>query len=34
LREIFANGEPVPPEFSRAEVVAVLQEYYGSSARQ
>ena len=34
LREIFANGEPVPPEFSRAEVVAVLQEYYGSSTRQ
>jgi sulfate adenylyltransferase len=28
LREMFANGEPIPPEFSRAEVVAVLQEYY------
>jgi sulfate adenylyltransferase len=34
LREMFANGEPIPPEFSRAEVVAVLQEFYGSSARQ
>ena len=28
LREMFANGEPIPPEFSRAEVVAVLQTYY------
>jgi sulfate adenylyltransferase len=34
LREMFANGEPIPAEFSRAEVVAVLQEYYGGSARQ
>jgi len=34
LREMFANGEPIPPEFSRAEVVAVLQEYYGGLGRQ
>ena len=30
LREMFANGEPVPGEFSRPEVVAVLREYYDS----
>lgn len=30
LREMFANKEQVPEEFSRPEVVAVLQEYYGS----
>jgi len=30
LREMFANGEPVPPEFSRTEVVDVLREYYDS----
>jgi sulfate adenylyltransferase len=30
LREMFANGEPIPPEFSRPEVVAVLQTYYGN----
>ena len=30
LREMFANGEPIPPEFSRPEVVAVLQAYYGN----
>jgi len=34
LREMFANGESIPPEFSRVEVVAVLQEYYGSLDRQ
>ena len=28
LREMFANGESIPPEFSRDEVVAVLREYY------
>ena len=28
LREMFANHEPIPAEFSRAEVSAVLQEYY------
>ena len=29
LREMFANHEPIPPEFSRPEVVAVLREFYG-----
>ena len=28
LREMFANDEPIPPEFSRTEVVEVLREYY------
>ncbi len=28
LREMFARSEPIPPEFSRPEVVAVLQAYY------
>jgi sulfate adenylyltransferase len=28
LREMFRNGEPIPTEFSRAEVLAVLQAYY------
>jgi len=28
LREMFANGESIPPEFSRNEVVDVLREYY------
>jgi sulfate adenylyltransferase len=28
LREMFANHERVPPEYSRPEVVAVLQAYY------
>ncbi len=28
LREMFANHEPIPSEFSRPEVVAVLQAYY------
>ena len=28
LREMFANREPIPTEFSRPEVVAVLQDYY------
>ena len=28
LREMFANHEPIPPEFSRAEVSTVLQGYY------
>jgi sulfate adenylyltransferase len=30
LRAMFASGEPIPPEFSRAEVVEVLQAYYGN----
>ena len=32
LREMFANGEDIPPEFSRPEVVAVLREFYGEPA--
>ncbi|NQV57641.1 MAG: sulfate adenylyltransferase, partial [Rhodospirillales bacterium] len=28
LREMFANKEDVPKEFSRPEVLAVLQEFY------
>lgn len=34
LREMFANGEPIPPEFSRPEVVDVLREYYDDVTRQ
>ncbi len=30
LREMFANHETVPPEFSRPEVLKVLQAYYDS----
>ncbi len=30
LREMFANHEDIPKEFSRREVVAVLQKYYDS----
>jgi sulfate adenylyltransferase len=30
LREMFANREAIPPEFSRPEVVEVLQAYYDS----
>jgi sulfate adenylyltransferase len=30
LREMFANGETIPDEFSRPEVVAILREYYAS----
>jgi sulfate adenylyltransferase len=30
LRQMFANREPIPAEFSRPEVVAVLQAYYDS----
>ncbi len=32
LREMFANGEPIPPEFSRPEVVEVLREHYDGAA--
>jgi sulfate adenylyltransferase len=28
LRQMFANHEPIPAEFSRPEVVEVLQTYY------
>ncbi len=34
LREMFATGEPIPPEFSRTEVVEVLREYYDALGRQ
>jgi len=34
LREMFANGEAIPPEFSRPEVADVLREYYDSVSRQ
>jgi sulfate adenylyltransferase len=30
LREMFAGREPIPEEFSRREVVEVLQAYYDS----
>lgn len=30
LREMFAKGDPIPEEFSRKEVVSVLQAYYDS----
>ena len=33
LRAMFANKETVPPEFSRPEVVAVLQEYYDKASK-
>ncbi len=29
-REMLSKGEPIPPEFSRPEVVAILQDYYQS----
>lgn len=34
LREMFANGESIPPEFSRPEVVAVLRKFYDDPGRQ
>jgi sulfate adenylyltransferase len=34
LREMFANNESIPPEFSRPEVVAVLREYYDDPGRE
>ena len=34
LRQMLANHEPVPAEFSRAEVITVLQEYYDGLGRQ
>ncbi len=34
LREMFANKENIPPEFSRPEVVDVLQKYYDDLAYQ
>ena len=32
LREMFANGEAIPPEYSRDGVVAILQAYYDGTA--
>ena len=32
LREMFANRETVPPEFSRDGVLAILQDYYDGTA--
>ena len=32
LREMFANGEPIPPEYSRDGVVAILQAHYDGTA--
>ena len=34
LREMFANGEPIPPEFSRPEVVGVLRKFYDTIDRE
>ncbi|MGB5687950.1 MAG: hypothetical protein WBM45_01655, partial [Woeseiaceae bacterium] len=34
LREMFANNEPIPPEFSRGEVVDVLRAYYDGVSRR
>ena len=31
-REMLAKGEPIPPQFSRPEVVAILQQYYQRQA--
>jgi hypothetical protein len=31
---MLAKHEPVPAEFSRAEVITVLQEYYDGLGRQ
>ncbi|MFZ0960034.1 MAG: sulfate adenylyltransferase [Terriglobia bacterium] len=28
LRKLMSEGKPVPPEFSKPEVIAILQEYY------
>ncbi|MBZ0138359.1 MAG: sulfate adenylyltransferase, partial [Pseudorhodoplanes sp.] len=33
LREMFSRGEKIPDEFSRPEVVAVLQDYYNRLSR-
>ncbi len=32
LREMFAGGEAIPPEYSRSGVVAILQAYYDGAA--
>lgn len=33
LRKLLSEGKPVPPEFSRPEVIAILREYYDSLRR-
>jgi sulfate adenylyltransferase len=30
LRKLMSDGKPVPKEFSKPEVIAVLKQYYGS----
>ena len=30
LRKLMSEGKPVPSEFSRPEVIAILKEYYDS----
>jgi sulfate adenylyltransferase len=30
LRKLMSEGKPVPPEFSKPEVIAILNEYYNS----
>ena len=32
LREMFANRETIPPEYSRDGVVAILQAFYDGAA--
>ena len=32
LREMFANRETIPPEYSRDGVLAILQAYYDGAA--
>ncbi|MEO5373640.1 MAG: sulfate adenylyltransferase [Alphaproteobacteria bacterium] len=32
-REMLSKGEPIPPEFSRPEVVKILQKYYASGGK-
>jgi sulfate adenylyltransferase len=34
VREMLANGEPLPPEFSRPEVAEILGKYYRAEAAQ
>ena len=30
LRKLMSEGKPVPPEFSKPEVIAILNEYYNT----
>ena len=30
LRKLMSEGKPVPPEYSKPEVIAILKEYYES----